>query len=470
MNKKAACRIVSDSLGPREIPAGALYGAHTSRSLGNFPISGRTLPMEIVRGMAWLKIAAARANARLGLLEKDKAAAIEAAARRVIAGECDGAFGIDMFQAGSGTSSHMNLNEVVATLAGRALGRKVHPNDDVNMGQSTNDIFPSGGKIALRAEAAGLAAALRELAGALAAKGREFAKVATCGRTHLQDAVPVTLGQKFAAYGTAVRRAAEGIDVAAEGLAELAAGGNAVGTGINAPAAFRGTLIRELNGLGVGKYKAAEDGLCATRFLTPFAAFTGACRSAAGVVGQVCNDLRLMASGPRAGLGEIRLPAVEAGSSIMPGKVNPSICEAANMACFHVAGLDHAVASACAAGQLELNTHMPMVATDSLDAARILAGAARTLARKCVAGIEADAGRCARHLEESAALATLLSPKLGYDATAALVKESVAARKTLREIAAEKGILTEKEYRALVAGGTKPNRAAGIRKGKGGAA
>lgn len=453
-------RLVTDSLGTREIPEEALYGAHTSRSMENFPISGRPLPMEIIAGMATLKIAAARANHRLNLLSQEKAQAIEAAARRVIAGAYPAEFPVDVFQAGSGTSSHMNLNEVLANLATATLGEKVHPNDDVNMGQSTNDIFPSGGKIAICLAAGDFRRSLELLEQELAGRAAAFAEILKCGRTHLQDAVPVTLGQEFAAYALAVHRAAETVDAATEGLRELAAGGNAVGTGINAPEAFRAELIAELNTLEQGTYYAAEDGLCATRYLTPFAAFTAALRNAALVIQQLCNDLRLMSSGPRAGLGEISLPPVEAGSSIMPGKINPSICEAVNMACIHVLGLDHAVAAAAGAGQLELNTHMPLVVTNALDATRILGNAARVLATKCIAGIRANEAVCRRQLEESAALATLLSPRLGYDAVAALVKEALETGQTLREIAAAKNLLDAQAYENLMASSTTPNRPA----------
>lgn len=450
-------RRVHDSLGERLVPDDARYGAHTSRSLENFSAFGCPLPEEILRGLLYLKIAAARANASLGVLDKRKAAAIEKAARGLLKDGCGSDFALSRYQAGSGTSSHMNVNEVVAFLASRASGLAVHPNDDVNRGQSTNDIFPSGGKIALVSAAADLQKALASLAKAFGAKAKEFKKVLKCGRTHLQDAVPVSLGQEFRAYGTAAGHAARDLAAAADGLRELAAGGNAVGTGINAPKAFRKTLVAELNKLGVGRYRAAADGLAATQFLQSFAFFTAGLRGVALTLGQIANNLRLLSSGPCTGLGEIRLPPVEAGSSIMPGKINPSICEAVNQACFHVCGLDAAVAGAAGAGQLELNTHMPQIVSDALEAAKLLTAAAGTLEEKCVKGIEADEAVCRRHLEGSAALATLLSPALGYEKTAALVKEALAKGETLREIGLAKGLFTEAEYARLLAASTAPN-------------
>jgi len=450
-------RRVRDSLGERSVPDGARYGAHTSRSLENFAAFSSPLPEEIVFGILRLKIAAARANAALGALDKKKAAAIEKAARGLLKEGLGSDFALSRYQAGSGTSSHMNVNEVVAFLASEASGLAIHPNDDVNRGQSTNDIFPSGAKIAITLAAGDLQKALAGLEKAFRAKAKEFSLVLKCGRTHLQDAVPVTLGQECAAYATAVRDAASALAAATETLATLAAGGNAVGTGINAPKAFRKTLIAELNKLGCGKYRAAGDGLAATQFLQGFAFYTAGLRGVALTVGQIANNLRLLSSGPCTGLGEIRLPAVEAGSSIMPGKINPSICEAVNQACLHVGGLDAAVAAAAGAGQLELNTHMPQIASDALEATKLLAAAAETLEAKCVRGIEAVEAACRKHLEGSAALATLLSPKLGYEKTASLVKEALAKGQTLKEIGLAKGLFTEREYARLIATSTAPN-------------
>ena len=463
MTTQNPSRTEHDSLGPRLVPAAALYGAQTSRSIENFRLSGAPMPIEIIHGMALLKLACARANARLGLLPAAKEQAIAAACRAVLAGAHDREFPVDVYQAGSGTSSHMNLNEVLANLANEALGgargakAPVHPNDDVNMGQSTNNLFPSGAKIAVLGQTLLLLDALAALEKSLRAKAAEFAAVFKTGRTHLQDAVPVTLGQEFGAYARAIALAAARIRDAAARLRELGAGGNAVGTGINTKPAFRAEIMRALEEETGDSFRVAEDGLHLTQFMTDFAHVSAAFRSCALDLLQISNNLRLLASGPLTGIGEIRLPPVEPGSSIMPGKINPSICEAVAMVAMQVQGLDHAVALACGAGQLELNTHMPLIGADTLQAAKLLSAAARALADKCIAGIEADAAACRRHLEHSAGLPTLLNPRLGYDRVAQLVKEALAAGKTLRAIALEKGLLTEAEYDALLASSTAPN-------------
>ena len=463
MSTTPSTRTEHDSLGPRAVPADALYGAQTSRSIENFRLSGTPLPIEIIHGMALLKLACALANSRLGLLAAPKAAAIVEACRAVLAGAHDREFPIDLFQAGSGTSSHMNLNEVLANLANEALGGKrgakapVHPNDDVNMGQSTNNCFPSGAKIAVLGQTLLLVDALAALEKALRAKAAEFAGILKTGRTHLQDAVPVTLGQEFGAYAHAIALAAARIRDASARLRELGIGGNAVGTGINTKPAFRAEIIKALNEETDGSFRVAEDGIHLTQFMTDFAHVSAAFRSCALDLQQIANNLRLLASGPLTGIGEIRLPPVEPGSSIMPGKINPSICEAVNMVVLQVQGLDHAVALACGAGQLELNTHMPLIGANTLQAAKLLSAAARVFADKCIAGIAADAEACRRNLERSAGLPTLLNPRLGYDRVAQLVKEALATGKTLRELALEKKLLTAAEYEALLASSTAPN-------------
>jgi aspartate ammonia-lyase len=456
-------RTEQDSLGPRRVPADALYGAQTSRSIENFRLSGTPMPIEIIHGMALLKLACALANARLGLLPANKAAAIVEACRAVLSGAHDKEFPIDLYQAGSGTSSHMNLNEVVANLANESLGGKrgakapVHPNDDVNMGQSTNNCFPSGSKIAVLGQTLLLLDALAVLEKALRAKAGEFATVFKIGRTHLQDAVPVTLGQEFGAYAHAMALAAERLRLAADRLRELGAGGNAVGTGINTKPAFRTEIIAALNEETGGSFHIAEHGIHLTQFMTDFAHLSAAFRSCALDLQQIANNLRLLASGPNTGIGEIHLPPVEPGSSIMPGKINPSICEAVNMVCMQVQGLDHAVALACGAGQLELNTHMPLIGANCLQEAKLLSAAARALAEKCIVGIEADVEACRRNLERSAGLPTLLNPRLGYDRVAQLVKESLTSGQTLRQLVLSKQLLTEAEYEALLASSTGPN-------------
>jgi aspartate ammonia-lyase len=456
-------RVESDSLGPRNVPAQALYGAQTVRSIENFRLSGTPLPIEIVHGMALLKLACAEANARLGLLPAPLANAIGDACRAVLSGRHDGEFLIDLYQAGSGTSSHMNLNEVVANLANETLGgargakSPVHPNDHVNMGQSTNNCFPSGAKIAVLGQATLLVDSLHALEKALRAKGAEFASILKTGRTHLQDAVPIALGQEFDAYAHAVALAARRIRDAAERLPELGIGGNAVGTGINTKPQFRAEIVAALNRETDGSFRVAADGIHLTQFMTDFAHVSAAFRSCALDLQQIANNLRLLASGPLTGIGEIRLPPVEPGSSIMPGKINPSICEAVNMACMQVQGLDHAIALACGAGQLELNTHMPLIGANALHAAKLLSASARALADKCVAGIEANADACRLNLERSAGLPTLLNPRLGYDRVAQLVKEGLATGKTLRDLALEKGLLSADEYEALLSTSTAPN-------------
>ena len=463
MTTSQPTRVENDSLGPRNVPANALYGAQTSRSIENFRLSGTPLPIEIVHGMALLKLACARANARLGLLAPETEKAIADACRAVLAGRHDDDFPVDLYQAGSGTSSHMNLNEVLANLANEALGGRrgakspVHPNDHVNMGQSTNNCFPSGAKIAVLGQARLLGDALGALEKALRAKAAEFADVLKTGRTHLQDAVPVTLGQEFAAYAHAVALAAERVRSAASRLEELGIGGNAVGTGINTKPAFRAEIVAALNEETGGAFRVAADGVHLTQFMTDFAHVSAAFRSCALDVQQIANNLRLLASGPLTGIGEIRLPPVEPGSSIMPGKINPSICEAVNMVCMQVQGLDHAVALACGAGQLELNTHMPLIGANALQSAKLLSAACRALAEKCVAGIEADRAACRLHLERSAGLPTLLNPRLGYDRVAQLVKEGLATGRTLRELALDKQLLTAAEYEELIAASTAPN-------------
>jgi len=467
MQSTPATRTETDSLGPRAVPADALYGAQTSRSLENFPFPDSRLPVEIIHGMALLKHACATANERLGVLPPRLAAAIRDAAAEVLSGAHDDAFALSVFQAGSGTSSHMNLNEVLANLAnvrlGSPLGAKspVHPNDDVNCGQSTNNAFPSGAKLALLEALPSMESSFAALAGALRGKGREFAAVLKPGRTHLQDAVPVALGQEFDAWAAALGRSVERLDAPVRRLHELGIGGNAVGTGVNTSPRFRAAILEALQPLAPfarHPFAIPSDPVSATQSMTDFAEFSGVLRCLATDLRKLADDLRLLSSGPRTGIGEIALPPVEPGSSIMPGKVNPSICESAVMACIQVMGLDAATALACGAGQLELNTAMPLVAADTLRAVRLLDAAARNLAVRCVPGIEARRDVCADHLERSAALPTLLNPRLGYDRVAALVKESLATGRTLRELAVSSGLLSESEYAALLAASTRPNR------------
>ncbi len=452
-----------DSFGELEVPAEAFYGVHTCRSVQNFNAGGERVPLEIICGMAKMKWACARANHALGLLDEKKTAAIEKACQTVLDGKVDDQFPIDVFHAGSGTSSNMNVNEVIANLANEELGGKrgdrglVHPNDDVNKGQSTNNIFPS----AIRVAAVGLAdkalSSLRHLIRALEVKAGEFKEVIKSGRTHLQDAVPVTLGQEFAAWAHALQKDITRIEHAVHANLEIGEGGNAIGTGVNTKPEFRQLIARELAHITAMPFRAAQNGIEITQFLTDKAELSAALRLTAQDIGKICNDLRMLCSGPNTGMAEIILPAVEPGSSIMPGKINPSIAEATNMAMIQIMGHDHAVQLAASAGQLELNTHMPVLGLNLVKALRILDRACVQLANKCIIGIKANAETCYRYFETSGGLATILNPKLGYDKVSALVKESLATKKTARQIVVEKGIMTAEEFEKLVKTSTGPN-------------
>jgi len=450
-------RTEKDSLGELNVPDDVLYGVHTCRSIHNFRMAGERLPIELVYAMVQLKQACAAANAQLGLLPHSKAAAIAAACGQVLSGTLDDQFPIDIFQAGSGTSSNMNVNEVLAGLAAEALGGKrgdrktVHPNDDVNRGQSTNNVFPSAIRVAAVHLTGALFQSLEDLIGGLEKKSAEFSAVWKSGRTHLQDAVPVTLGQEFSAWAHALRKAERRIACACMDLHELGIGGNAIGTGVNTPAAFRGEIIKALNQATGQEYRAAENGIEITQFMSDLGAFSGSLKMLALDLNKIVNDLRLLGSGPNTGFGEINLPPVEPGSSIMPGKINPSICEAANMACLQVVGNDAAVSAGCAAGQLELNTHMPLIGANIVKSLRILTRVCTALDQKCICGITANEAVCKNYFERSAGLPTILNPVLGYDQVAELVKESLKTGKTLTELVREKNLLPEEEFNTLLA-------------------
>jgi aspartate ammonia-lyase len=369
---------------------------------------------------------------------------------------------VDVCQAGSGTSSNMNVNEVLANIAAEHLGgtrgdrTTCHPNDDVNKGQSTNNIFPSGIRVACVEQSKLLLPEVKHLIRTLEKKSAEFSDVIKSGRTHLQDAVPVTLGQEFEAYARALEKATARIDEALEHIKELGVGGNAVGTGINTHAEFRPLIIEALNSITGHDYFVAKQGLEATQFLTDLGHLSSTFQLLAADILKITNDLRLLASGPNTGLQEIILPPVEPGSSIMPGKINPSICEATNMACVQVMGNDHAVQTAVHLGQLELNTHMPIVGCNLMKSMGILRRTCRMLADKCIAGIQADADECRKNFEISAGLATVLNPQLGYDSVAQLVKESLKTGKTLKELVLEKSIMPEEELEVLLKKSTGP--------------
>ena len=385
-------RTEKDSMGTKQIPDDLWYGIHTSRSLENFDVAGEALPLEIIYAIVRLKAACADANHKLGLLDAARCRAIQQACTQILAGSHDDQFPIDIFQAGSGTSSQMNVTEVIANLAAVELGGKpgdrttVHPNDHVNKGQSTNNVFPSAIRLAALQLQRELDVNLEALIDALDEKAAAFESVAKSGRTHLQDAVPVTLGQEFGAWGRALAKARSRIASAAESLLEIGVGGNAVGTGINTKPAFRAHIVQALNQATGLAFTVARDGVEITQFMTDMGQVAAALRLLSLDMLKITNDLRLLASGPNTGLAEIRLPAVEPGSSIMPGKINPSICEAANMACIQVVGWDAALSMACGLGQLELNTHMPLIGANLVKMFTVLTRTSRMLTENAFAG------------------------------------------------------------------------------------
>ncbi len=433
-------RVEHDTMGDVRVPAGALYRAQTQRAVDNFPVSGEPMPPELVHALARIKEAAAATNARMGVLPRDVADAVSVAARAVAAGEHDEQFPVDVFQTGSGTSTNMNVNEVLATLASRSLDREVHPNDDVNASQSSNDVFPSAVHLAaLESARDGLLPALDHLAAAFETKATELADVVKPGRTHLMDAVPVTVGQELHGYATQVRRGAERIASALPRVAELPLGGTAVGTGLNTPPGWREAVVAELAAQTGQPVTAAQDGLEAQSARDALVELSGQLRVLAVGLTKICNDLRWMGSGPRAGLGELSLPDLQPGSSIMPGKVNPVVPEAVLQVCTQVVGNDAAVAWGGAAGTFELNVMVPVIARNLLESLRLLTAVSRLLADRCVAGITADAAHALALAESSPAIATGLNRYLGYEEVAAVVKQSVAELRTIRDIVVERG-------------------------------
>ncbi|ORT61143.1 class II fumarate hydratase [Streptomyces sp. CB03238] len=433
-------RIEHDSMGEVRVPAHAKWRAQTQRAVENFPISGQRLERAHIEALARIKAAAAKVNAELGVLDKDIAGAIQEAAAEVADGRWDEHFPVDVFQTGSGTSSNMNTNEVLATLAGERLGRDVHPNDHVNASQSSNDVFPSSIHIAATAAVThDLVPALEHLATALGRKSAEFADVVKSGRTHLMDATPVTLGQEFGGYAAQIRYGVERLHASLPRLAELPLGGTAVGTGINTPPGFSAAVIAEVaraTGLPLTEARdhfeaqGARDGLVET---------SGQLRTIAVSLTKIANDLRWMASGPRTGLAEINLPDLQPGSSIMPGKVNPVIPEAVLMVTAQVTGNDATVAAAGAAGNFELNVMLPVIAKNVLESIRLLANAARLLADRTVDGITANVERAREYAESSPSVVTPLNKYIGYEEAAKVAKKSLAERKTIREVVIASG-------------------------------
>jgi aspartate ammonia-lyase len=447
----ATTREEKDSLGIKQIPANVYYGIQTARAVENYPISGMRAHPTLIRAFGMVKEAAAEANRDLGLLEKEIANAIIESAKEVQQGRWNNEFVVDVFQAGAGVSFHMNTNEVIANRAVEILGgklgdySKIHPNDHVNYGQSTNDVFPTGMRLATLLELEKLYPVLNSLVAALNKKGKEFHDILKSGRTHMQDAVPMRLGQEFAAYAGAIARAAEAIRSSANLLRELGLGGSAVGTGINTHPDYREKAIQNLVRISGQKLSAVDDMRYAMQSNLAMAAVSSALRNLALEVIRISNDLRLLASGPNTGFAEINLPALQPGSSIMPGKINPVIPELAAMVSFQVVGNDVAVALAVQAGQLELNVMMPTMSYSVLQSITISTNMLRQFTDKCIAGITANDKRCNFYVQATVSLATALNPYIGYAKAAEIAKEAVATGRSIIEIAREKKLLSEKE-------------------------
>ena len=453
---QGATRNEKDSLGTKQIPANVYYGIQTARAVENFPISGMRAHPTLIRAFGMVKQAAAEANKDLGLVDAKRADAIIAAAKEVQAGKWDGEFVVDVFQAGAGVSFHMNSNEVIANRAVELLGGTlgdysvVHPNDHVNYGQSTNDVFPTGMRLAALLELEKLYPVLDGLIASLEKKGKEFHDYLKSGRTHMQDAVPMRLGQEFASYAGTIRRAKEAIRQSSEMLREVGLGGSAVGTGINTHPDYREKAIAHLARISGQKLKPVDDMRYAMNSNLGMAAVSSALRNLALEVIRISNDLRLLSSGPNTGFGEINLPALQPGSSIMPGKINPVMPELAAMVSFQVVGNDVAVAMAVQAGQLELNVMMPTMAYNVLQSITILTNMLRQLADRCVKGITANEKKNAFYAQSTVSLATALNPYIGYAKAAEIAKESVATGRSIIEIAREKKLLSEKEIAEIL--------------------
>ena len=439
-------RIERDTMGEVVLPAKALYGAQTQRAVENFPISGQPLPAEFIRALGLVKLAAARVNRELGLLAPDVANAIEHAARSVVKGELDGEFPIDVFQTGSGTSSNMNANEVIAAVASAELGRRVHPNDEVNLGQSSNDVIPTVLHVsAVLAIEGDLIPALRALHDVLARKAEEFDDVVKIGRTHLMDAVPIRLGQEFSGYARQIELAIERIEATLPGLRELAIGGTAVGTGLNTHPEFGARMARELANLTGTEFREAENHFEAQGSRDAYVFTAGALTALAAALMKIANDIRLLASGPQAGLGELVLPAIQPGSSIMPGKVNPVISEVVIQVGAQVTGNCQAITIGGQWGQLDLNVMLPMMARNMLESVRLLANASRVFVDRALAGLEANREQAESYVEGSISMATALNPLIGYDNAAKIAKKSHATGRTVRELAYEESGLTREQ-------------------------
>ena len=445
---KTKYRVESDSMGKMKVPTDVYYGAQTARAVENFPVSGRTLPREFIRAMGLVKLAAAQTNAELGFLKKNTARAIARAAQEVVDGKLDDHFVVDVFQTGSGTSTNMNTNEVIANRAAEMLRGKtsVHPNDHVNMGQSSNDVIPTAMHVSsLEAIEKDLIPSLEYLRDALSKKAKEFNHIVKIGRTHLMDATPIRLGQEFSGYASMVDHGISRLKGVRNDLSELAIGGTAVGTGINTHKSFGkkvATRISEATGV---RFREAKNHFEAQASKDAVVQTSGALKTVSVSLMKIANDIRWLGSGPRCGFGEILLPAIQPGSSIMPGKVNPVIGESVTQVAAQVIGNDAAITIGGQAGNFELNVMMPMMADNLLQSIRLLSRVCTVFVDKCISEIEADEERCGEIIEQSLAMCTSLAPIIGYDNAAAIAKEAYATGSTVREIARKKGVLSDEE-------------------------
>ncbi len=445
-----------DSLGKKEVPRESYYGIQTARALENFPVTGLRAHPVFIRAYVLIKKAAALTHEKLGGLDAESARAIVAAADEVLAGKHADQFVVDVIQAGAGTSFNMNVNEVLANRALEILGEergrydRLSPNDHVNRSQSTNDTFPTAMHLAALLLLEELTPVLEALVAAFEQKAQEFSEIIKSGRTHLQDAVPVTLGQEFAAYGGGLRKATERVELCRPSLLELAIGGSATGTGLNAPSGYREEIVRQLAALTALAVTSPSDLREAMQSRAAITALSAALRGLCVELTRVANDFRLLSSGPRTGLAEIRLPAVQPGSSIMPGKVNPVMAECLNMVCFQVMGNDTVVALASQAGQLELNVMMPVMIHNLLQSMEMLKNFLPVFTERCVMGITADPDRCRRYFEGSVGLATILNTHIGYLAAAELAKESEASGVSVRDLILQRGLLTSEQLERIL--------------------
>ncbi|MCB4757237.1 MAG: aspartate ammonia-lyase [Elusimicrobia bacterium] len=449
-------RLEKDSLGTKKIPSHAYYGINAARAIENFSISGLKAHPQLIDAFLIIKKSAALANQSLNLIPRKIGSAIVQACDEILKGRLRDQFVVDVFQMGAGTALHMNVNEVLANRAIEILGgkkgetSKVHPSDHVNFGQSTNDVFPTAIRIAGRRYLDELIPVLKNLASALTQKGKEFDPIIKSARTHLQDAVPIRLGQEFKAYGVAIEKATRRIMDAAKELEELGIGGSAAGTGLNTHPRYRDRVVANIRKFTKLPFRSAGDLRESMQSQRPVAEVSSALKNLAVELSRICNDLRLLSSGPTTGFGEIVLPAVQAGSSIMPGKVNPSMAEMLNMVCFQVMGNDLAVTLAVQAGQLELNVMMPLMAYDLLFSIEILKNGVKVFTEKCVKGIKADKAQCRRYAERSLSLVTALTPTIGYEKAAEIFKDALASEKSILEVIRNKNLISPKKLKQIL--------------------